>query len=188
MSAPTYKAKEALVRDLKDFISRDPDRIRCFNKAIETAVAGSAEGDEDEMGNEGIKTLDDYLLFCDNLLQWVPKVRSKGDELLQKILVFYYLFDQPSLRGLQTEIQPQNSNKDLSWLSYWLVTFARQQGLFLGTPASATSVYSFYRNETYNNDADLWEEPKHGWVSFNHWFAREWKDIDVARPLSGKGR
>ncbi|KAE8356265.1 phosphatidylserine decarboxylase-domain-containing protein [Aspergillus coremiiformis] len=187
MSAPQYIAKEALVRDLKDFISRDADRTKCFNDAITTAIAGSAEGDEDEMGNEGIRTLDDYLRFCDDLLQWVPKVSSKGDELLQKILVFYWVFDQPALHGLQTEIQPQNSNTDLTWLSYWLVTFARQQGLFLGTPQSAASVYSFYRSEKYNQEAALWEEPKSGWLSFNHWFAREWKDIDSARPLSGSG-
>ncbi|EIT75611.1 hypothetical protein AO1008_08470 [Aspergillus oryzae 100-8] len=184
MSVPQYVAKEALVRDLRDFISRDADRTKRFNDAIATAVAGSA-GAHDEMANEGIKTLDDYLRFCDDLLQWVPKVSSKGDELLQKILVFYWVFDQPALRGLQTEIQPQNSNTDLSWLSYWLVTFARQQGLFLSTPQSAASVYSFYRNEKYNQEADLWVEPKSGWVSFNHWFAREWKDIDSARPLAG---
>ncbi|KAB8226739.1 phosphatidylserine decarboxylase-domain-containing protein [Aspergillus novoparasiticus] len=169
MSVPQYVAKEALVRDLRDFISRDADRTKRFNDAIATAVAGSA-GTHDEMANEGIKTLDDYLRFCDDLLQWVPKVSSKGDELLQKILVFYW---------------PQNSNTDLSWLSYWLVTFAHQQGLFLSTPQSAASVHSFYRNEKYNQEADLWIEPKSGWVSFNHWFAREWKDIDSARPLAG---
>ncbi|KAE8395594.1 phosphatidylserine decarboxylase-domain-containing protein [Aspergillus alliaceus] len=185
MSVPQYVAKEPLVRDLRDFISRDADRTKRFNDAIATALIGSAEGDEDEMANEGIATLDDYLRFCDDLLQWVPKVSSKGDELLQKILVFYWVFDQPALRGLQTEIQPQNSNTDLSWLSYWLVTFARQQGSFLGTPQSAASVYSFYRNEKYNKEAALWAEPKSGWVSFNHWFAREWKDIDSARPLAG---
>ncbi|KAE8167436.1 phosphatidylserine decarboxylase-domain-containing protein [Aspergillus tamarii] len=185
MSVPQYIAKEPLVRDLRDFISRDADRTKRFNDAIATAVAGSAGGEDDEMANEGIKTLDDYLRFCDDLLQWVPKVSSKGDELLQKILVFYWVFDQPALHGLQTEIQPQNSNTDLSWLSYWLVTFARQQGLFLSTPQSAASVYSFYRNEKYNKEAALWAEPKSGWVSFNHWFAREWQDINSARPLAG---
>ncbi|KAE8141665.1 phosphatidylserine decarboxylase-domain-containing protein [Aspergillus pseudotamarii] len=136
------------------------------------------------MANEGIKTLDHYLRFCDDLLQWVPKVSSKGDELLQKILVFCWVFDQPALHGHQTEIQPQNSNTDLSWLSYWLVTFARQQGLFLNTPQSAASMHAFYRNEKYNKEAALWAEPKSGWVSFNHWFAREWQDIDSARPLA----
>ncbi|KAE8341416.1 hypothetical protein BDV24DRAFT_151318 [Aspergillus arachidicola] len=130
MSVPQYVAKEALVRDLRDFISRDADRTKRFNDAIATAVAGSA-GAHDEMANEGIRTLDDYLRFCDDLLQWVPKVSSKGDELLQKILIFYW-------------------------------------GLFLSTPQSAASVHSFYINEKYNQEADLW-----------------WKDIDSARPLAG---
>ncbi|OGM44254.1 phosphatidylserine decarboxylase [Aspergillus bombycis] len=74
-------------------------------------------------------------------------------------------------------------------LSMPVITFEyeklRQQGLFLGTPHSAAAVYSFYRNEKYNQEAGLWAEPKSGWVSFNHRFAREWKDIDTARPLAG---
>lgn len=43
MSVPQYVAKEALVRDLRDFISRDADRTKRFNDAIATAVAGSAD-------------------------------------------------------------------------------------------------------------------------------------------------
>ncbi|KNG91440.1 hypothetical protein ANOM_000446 [Aspergillus nomiae NRRL 13137] len=58
-------------------------------------------------------------------------------------------------------------------------------GLFLGTPQSAASVYSFYRNEKCNQEAGLWAEPKSGWVSFNDWFAQECKDIDTTRPLAG---
>ncbi|PIG82447.1 phosphatidylserine decarboxylase [Aspergillus arachidicola] len=151
MSVPQYVAKEALVRDLRDFISRDADRTKRFNDAIATAVAGSA-GAHDEMANEGIRTLDDYLRFCDDLLQWVPKVSSKGDELLQKILIFYWVFDQPALRGLQTEIQHR------SQLAFLLACNIRAPtGLI----------------------------PEHAAVSFNHWFAREWKDIDSARPLAG---
>lgn len=184
MSTP-YKPKEPIVRDLSDFIYRTEDRTKAFHNAVASAL-DPANGGADEMKAEGIETLDDYIAYVDDLLRWVPRVDTTGDELLNKILVFYWVFDQPALRGLQTEIQPQNSNTDLTWLSYWLVTFAREQGNFLNSPQSAASVYSFYLNENYKKEASLWAEPKSGWLSFNHWFAREWKDIDTARPLDGK--
>ncbi|KAA8650224.1 phosphatidylserine decarboxylase [Aspergillus tanneri] len=135
------------------------------------------------MAAEKIGTLEDYLRFVDSLLRWVPKVSSEQDELLRKILVFNWVFEQPSLRDLQTPIKPENSNDDLTWLSYWLVTFAREQGNFMNRPESMGSVYSFHINSKYDKEKSLWAEPESGWLSFNHWFAREWKDINQARPL-----
>ena len=179
MSAPTYNPKEALVLDLKDFICRCPTRIDSFNSAVDSAI----EDGPDEMGQEKIEDLDSYLKFCDGLLRWVPSVDSPGDELLRKILVFYWVFDQPTVLHHQTPISPESSNEDLSWLSYWLVCFARQQGKFLDTPESAGAVYTFYLNPKYNQEALLWEKPKTGWLSFNHWFARNWKNINKARPI-----
>ncbi|KAJ5110290.1 hypothetical protein N7532_002935 [Penicillium argentinense] len=140
-----------------------------------------------EMGREQIESLDDYIRFCDELLRWVPKVSTKGDELLRKILVFYWVLNQPTIRRFQTPIIPKNANVDLSWLSRWMVRFAREQGQFLDTPQSATAIDTFYRNESYKESAHLWRSPIGGWKSFNHWFARCWKDIDTARPLAAPG-
>lgn len=176
---PTYNSKEALVLDLKDFICRCPARVTQFNTAIQSAIEGAPR----DMGDEKIEDLDGFLKFCEKILRWVPKVDSTGDELLRKILVFYWVFDQTSVLDLQTRISPETSNTDLSWLSYWLVSFARQQGQFLDTPESAGAVYTFYLNPTYNEEACLWEQPKTGWLSFNHWFARSWKNINLARPI-----
>ncbi|KAJ5505147.1 hypothetical protein N7463_008021 [Penicillium fimorum] len=181
LNAPTYNSKEGLVLDLKNFICRCPERVRNFNIAIESAI----DDGPDEMNAEGIKTLDSYLQYCEGLLRWVPNVDTTGDELLRRILVFYWVFDQPSVLGLQTRISPETSNEDLSWLSYWLVCFARQQGQFLSTPESAGLLYTFYLNPKYNQEAALWEKPTSGWQSFNHWFSREWKNIDRARPIDG---
>ncbi|PGH20112.1 hypothetical protein AJ80_03680 [Polytolypa hystricis UAMH7299] len=185
MSDPQYKAKEALVVDLQDFIYRSPERVGKFNTAISSA-RNPKNGGAEEMNAEGIKTLDDYLRFCDDLLRWTPKVSSKGDELLDKLLIFYWVLDQPVIRGLQTPITPASSNVDLSWLSYWLVSYARGMGQFMNTPQSAASIYTFYLNSQYNKEASLWEEPQAGWMSFNHWFARCWRDINEARPIDGE--
>ncbi|KAJ5806542.1 uncharacterized protein N7503_004144 [Penicillium pulvis] len=124
MSAPTYIPKEALVLDFKDFICRCPTRTDGFKSAIDSAI----ENCPDEMGQNKVEHLDTYLSFCDGLLRWVPSVDSLGDELLRKYLVFHWVFDQPTVLHFQTPISPENSNSDLSWLSYWLVCFARQQG------------------------------------------------------------
>ncbi|KGO39125.1 Phosphatidylserine decarboxylase-like protein [Penicillium expansum] len=91
----------------------------------------------------------------------------------------------PSILGLQTPISPETSNDDLSWLSYWLVCFARQQGQFLGIQESAGLLYTFYLNPKYNQEAAFWEKPASGWQSFNHWFSREWKNINSTRPIDG---
>jgi phosphatidylserine decarboxylase len=181
-----YVPKEALVLDLKDFIYRSDERVGKFNTAIADA-RNPKNGGSEEMKAENIQVLDDYFRFCDDLLRWTPKVSSKGDELLRKLLVFYWVLDQPVVRSLQTPITPASSNVDLTWLSYWLVSFARDMGQFMNTPQSAASVYTFYLNEKYNKEADLWEEPSTGWLSFNHWFARSWRNINEARHISGEG-
>jgi len=83
--SPTYESNEALVVDLKDFICRCPTRVMNFNAAIASAIDVGPE----DMEAEGITNLDTYLLYCERLLRWVSEVRSTGDELLRKILVFY---------------------------------------------------------------------------------------------------
>ncbi|KAL4876990.1 phosphatidylserine decarboxylase-domain-containing protein [Aspergillus karnatakaensis] len=137
----TYPPKHPIVRDLVDFINRRTpiyntketrdyplpikvDRLFLFNWAIADAVAGG----EQEMKAECIEDLDGYLKFLDHLVEWTPTVSSTGDEVLRKILVFYWPFNQQALSDLQTPIAPRFTNTDLRWLSYWLVAFARRVG------------------------------------------------------------
>jgi hypothetical protein len=167
MSTPTYKPKSAVVRDLADFICRSNSRVSEFTAAVESARKPE-NGGQNEMDQEKIYTLEDYIKFLDNFILWAPKVSSSGDEVLNKILVFYWVLDQPVLKRYQTTIAPETADTDLKWLSYWLVTFAHEQGKWLDTEESAGSVYSFYRNTKYNKDADQWEEPDDGWKPFNH--------------------
>ncbi|KAG2416290.1 hypothetical protein HFD88_007505 [Aspergillus terreus] len=211
----TYTPKHPIVRDLIDFINRRTpyyntketregplplarDRLFLFNQAIADAVAGG----EQEMTAEGISDLDGYLKFVDHLIEWTPTVSSSGDEVLRKLLVFYWPFNQPALNNLQTPIAPQFTNTDLRWLSYWLVMFARQFGEYMATPESVENIESFYKSQKYGqgpDDADIgtkydkgdrykqWKTPEGGWKSFNEWFSRDWADIDYSRPLDGKG-
>lgn len=183
MSPISYEPKSAVVRDLVDFICRSNSRFAEFTAAVENARKPE-NGGQSEMDQEKIYTLEDYIKFVDHFVRWTPKVSSTGDEVFNKILVFYWVLDQPVLKQYQTAIAPETADTDLKWLSYWLVTFAREQGTWLDSEESAGSLYSFYRNSKYNKEADEWEEPENGWKSFNHWFGRQWKDINVSRPVA----
>lgn len=212
----TYKPKHAIIQDLIDFINRQTpiinnertkeeelplkvNRLALFNMAIATAIAQG----EKEMGDEHITDLDSYLKFADEFIEWTPTVSSEGDEVLRKILVFYWPFNQQELSDLQTPIAPTFTDTDLRWLSYWLVAYARQLGEYMSTPESVGNIWSFYTSHKYGqgpDDADKgtkydkekdrykqWKVPEGGWKSFNQWFSREWADIDYSRPLDGKG-
>ncbi|KAI1442340.1 putative phosphatidylserine decarboxylase [Annulohypoxylon stygium] len=175
---------EPLVQDFKNWIYRSRDRRHDFHEAIKTAKDVN-NGGAGEMSLENINTLEDYFRFCNDFLRWVPKVDTASDAVLRKILVFYWIFNQPDVEIYQTQITPANAGTDPTWLSYWQVLYARQIGSFLDTKDSTSGIDSFYKNPIYNTEADKWEDPPGGeWASFNQFFARHWKDIDEARPLN----
>lgn len=179
---------DPLVVDLSEYIYRDERRTEQFELAIQ-AACDPANGGSEEMAAENIGSIDDYLDFCNRLLRWAPEVSTAGDEVLRKILVFYWVFNQNNLSNYQTTINPASINDDPQWLSYWQVIFAREMGQFLSTRESAAHVDTFYKNTQYNQEKDKWQDPpKDGWASFNQFFARCWKDIDVARPLAPEDR
>ncbi|KAJ5589126.1 hypothetical protein N7537_011804 [Penicillium hordei] len=114
------------------------------------------------------------------MIEWTPTVSSKGDEVLRKILVFYWLFKQQELSDLQTSIAPALTDTDLRWLSYWLAAYTRDtygQG-----PGDADKGTKYDKGDRYTQ----WKSPDGGWKSFNQWFSRELVDIDYSRPMDGK--
>lgn len=172
-----------LVQDFKEFVLRDPKRHEDFDLAIKFAIE-PINGGSEEMAAENIATLEDYFRYCNDLLHWVPRVSTTNDELLRKILVFYWVFNQENLAKYQTGINPASIADDPKWLSYWLVIYAREIGRFLDTKKSAEGIETFYKNSKYNEEAAKWQDaPEGGWASFNQFFARHWKNIDDARPL-----
>lgn len=179
---PTVYA--SIVEDLKAFVTRYPAREIQFRQAIYDAT-NPANGGAEEMKAEGINTLEDYFRYCQDLLHWVPTVTSGNNELLRKLLVFHWVLNQPSVIDLQTPVNPAATNDNPTWLSYWQVSYAREIGRWLSTKESTGGIQSFYDNATFNQEAHLWQDPPAGgWESFNQFFARRWKDVDVARPLS----
>ncbi|KAF3056551.1 Phosphatidylserine decarboxylase proenzyme 2 [Daldinia childiae] len=189
MTTPKY---DPLVQDLVNFVYRTEDRNQSFSQAVKSATDPKNGGDG-EMSQENISTLEDYFRFCDDLLKWVPAVDTTvdttDDALLRKLLVFYWVFNQPSVADYQTSIKPENAGSDPKWLSYWQVVYARALGSFLSTKESTSKIWTFYENPLYNQESKLWQdppEPNNEWASFNQFFSRKWKDIDIARPLDQK--
>ena len=140
-----------------------------FNKAITTAhQSGIVE-------MQSTKTLQDYLFFINSLLRWVPSEDWQGKDIYNDLCKFYFVFDQPSVKKLQSSIQPEDIKEKLSWISDWLVRYAIEMGKFLDTPDSITeqSLASFKKSPNYNMDDYI--EPRGGWRTFNELFARNFK-------------
>jgi len=136
-----------------------------------------------------IKTLDQFYFYVDALVTWIPEIRVwdwDGEALHERtpylrITQFYYYFNQPQLEALQSPIEPVEGAK-LSPISLWLRDFAVEWGEFLDTEASHKYLESFKYAPEYNWQ-DYTKSPEE-YESFNAFFARTFKDIDVQRPVA----
>ncbi|EFY86616.1 hypothetical protein J3458_019586 [Metarhizium acridum] len=168
---------------VQDFINVVDGR-KGWRENFETAITTARRDAEDDMNHQKIHNLADFFRYVNDFLHWVPRVDGTGDEVLRKICVFYWVFDQPSVRGYQSKLDPNNTEGPLTFMSYWLVNYAQQLGSFLDRPESLTTqtLDTFYNNPNYNAEADQWLEPRGGWKSFNQFFARHLKP--GSRPIS----
>jgi phosphatidylserine decarboxylase len=160
---------EKVITELKAKINTEPGWLSKFNSAITSARSSGIR----EMAP--IKTLEDFYLFINALLLWVPCEDIQGTDVYNHFCLFYFVLDQPSTKPLQTPILPGPNPETLSWLSSWMVRYASAQGQFLDTPASVTdeSLASFRASPNYNMGDYL--EPRGGWKTFNELFARNFK-------------
>lgn len=146
-----------------------------FQKALD-AVA-----DQRIAALASIRTLDDYLAFIDAMVRWAP--RESGDSRLvhDKLVEFYFVLDQPSLKALQSPIVPGGSREPLTPLSSWIVEFAQAWGRYLDEPESAAHVDSFRTNPAFHWDDYM--PPPSSYRTFNQFFARHVKP--GRRPVAG---
>jgi phosphatidylserine decarboxylase precursor len=121
----------------------------------------------------GIRALEDYLSFLDDMVVWAP--REQHDSLLvhDKLVTFHFLLDQPALRPLQSARDRTAAVPELSPLSAWIVDFARAWGAYLDTTDSAVHVDTFRTNPAFRWD-DYMASPS-GYLTFNQFFARHVK-------------
>ena len=96
-------------------------------------------------------------------------------DLLPRRLVLRPVLDDP--------IEPVAGSK-LSPISTWLRQFAVEWGNFLDTEASRRYLESFKYAPEYNWQD--YEKPPEAYASFNEFFARTFKDIEVQRPVAAR--
>lgn len=140
-----------------------------FNKAIENARRSNIPDIED------IRNLDDYLVWINDLLHWVPTEDRPGREVYNHLCKFHFILDQPPVLGLQNRVVPHHEAPPLTPLSAWMVKYAKTMGAFLDTPESLTpeSLRTFYESPSYNMSDYM--VPHGGWKTFNQFFARNFK-------------
>ena len=158
-----------------------------YRQFFEIAIEEVSEQKIPEL--ERIKTLDQFYYYVDALVTWIPEIRVwdwDGKTLHERtvylrITQFYYYFNHPKLQALQSPIEPIEG-KTLSPISLWLRDFAVEWGEFLGTSASCKYLESFkYAPEYAWQD---YEKSPPDYESFNAFFARTFKDINIQRPVA----
>lgn len=177
-----YIPRQQATKALKDIIEANYYG-RFFENAIKTVSAQHIP----EL--DRIKTLAQFYYYLDALVTWIPEIRVwdwDGETLHERtvylrITQFYYYFNQPELEALQSPIAPLKGAK-LSPISRWLRDFAVEWGEFLDTKASRKYLESFkYAPEYTWQD---FEKPPEDYPSFNAYFIRMFKDIDIQRPVA----
>ncbi|KAI0631145.1 phosphatidylserine decarboxylase-domain-containing protein [Trametes polyzona] len=161
-----------IVQQLRDRIDQDSEFKEDFEKAIVEVKAYNLP----EFDN--IKTLDDYLTYCESYLRWVPRENSDGTSIFAHICRLYFVLNQPSMVGYQSQISP-DTYPPYTWLSEWLIQYAKEMGRWMDSPESINeeSIRTFYNTPSYHME----DYVRAHWRTFNEFFARDIKKS--VRPI-----
>lgn len=177
-----YVPRQRATRELKALIDGN-----YYRAAFEEAIKAVSTQKVPEL--DRIKTLDQFYFYVDALVTWIPEIRVwswNGEDLHERtvylrITQFYFYFNHPQLEALQSPVAPLKG-AELSPISRWLRDFAVEWGAFLDTPASRQYLESFKYAPEYSWQD--YEKPPEAYATFNEYFARTFRDIDVQRPVA----
>lgn len=112
-----------------------------------------------------IYSLDDFILWCNDLLTWPPIENDEHTNIDYKLTVIYFFFNQLRLKLLP------NRNLLLSWM----IEYVKELGIFYDSTQSLTSksLQTLYNIPEYRLD-EYMQDPS-GWKTFNQFFARRIK-------------
>ncbi|MCH5217924.1 MAG: phosphatidylserine decarboxylase [Muribaculaceae bacterium] len=143
------------------------------------------------IGMEDIKTVEDYINWCNDQLSWIPVENRYGKEVYKHVCKFYFILDQSPVKELQNAVVPHDKMQPLTPLSAWMRDWVIALGAWMDQPGSITpaSVKTFYDAPAYNMDE--YTCPRGGWKTYNQLFARNTKpgyrpiaDIDNPRVIT----
>lgn len=164
----------ASTRELAPVVKELENKIKTtsgWTQRFETAVKTAHDSGIVEM--QAVTTLAEYLAKINEWLYWVPKENEDGRDVYNRICLFYFVVNQPTVKDLQDPIKPEAINIKDSWLSDWLYRYSEELGQFLDTPESIGEIQTFWASPPYNMREYV--EPRGGWRDFNDWFARSVK-------------
>ena len=167
MAAAVARPFNPVVKNLEDHIKNTPG----WTQRFEDAVKKSQDSGIIEM--QAVNSTSDYLQKINEWLYWVPKENEEGRDVYNRICLFYYVMNQPTVKELQDPIDPAAINIQNSWLTDWMHTYADELGKFLDSPESMGEIQTFWDSPPYNMKEYI--EPRGGWRDFNDWFARSVK-------------
>lgn len=177
-----YEPTQPITQKLKAIIGEN-----YYQEAFESAIERVSKQKIPEL--DAIETLYQFYYYVDALATWIPEIRVwdwNGEQMHERtvylrITQFYYYFNQRELEALQSPVLPEEGAR-LSPISAWLRDFAVEWGSFLDTAESKKYLESFKYAPEYNWQ-DYEREPQE-YATFNEFFARKFKDIDVQRPVA----
>lgn len=178
----SYEPEQSATKVLKAIIEQ-----HYYGSSFEDALTTVSTQKIPEL--DRIKTLEQFYFYVDALVTWIPEIRVwdwEGEHLHERtvylrITQFYYYFNQPQLEALQSPVAPVQGAK-LSPISRWLRDFAVEWGAFLDTQESKKYLESFkYAPEYTWQD---YEKPPGEYATFNEYFGRKFKEIEVQRPVA----
>ena len=172
----TTKVYQTVVQELKDKIDEEG-----WGPIFEKAIQSSRGFRLPEL--QDITSLESYLDDINEWLSWVPREDASGNVIYHRIAIFYFILNQPSLKHLHPSATPESLKEPLTWLSDWLLRYAKTLGRFLDSPQSIDNhaVQSFKDSPSFH--LDDYVEPPGSWKTFNEFFARNLKP--GRRPIDG---
>ena len=167
-----------VVQKLVDLMNENGWRPK-FEEALKKAQSYNVIGMED------IKTVDDWINWCNAQLSWVPTENRYGKEVYKHVCKFYFILDQSPVKELQNAVVPHDKMQPLTPLSAWMRDWVNALGEWMDNPDSLTpeSEKTFYESPLYNMDEYI--RPRGGWKTYNQLFARRTKP--GYRPIAAIG-
>jgi phosphatidylserine decarboxylase len=161
---------EPVMERFKKFLDEDPKLVEDLDKSVEKAI----KYDIKEMKQLCIIDRWSFMVYMNKLLRWTPEETFDGKDVFYHLVMFYFVLNQPPFGNYQTAILPENYGK-ISWMSQWLVDYARAVGAFCDKPESLTEEQLKTFHESPNYKMSNYIEPRGGWKTFNQFFARSFK-------------
>ncbi|KAM5536142.1 hypothetical protein V8D89_010241 [Ganoderma adspersum] len=163
-----------IVKELFNYFCENPDFKAAFELSFKKARAINLKEWKEYGIGESVYSYFDYM---DKYVLWVPSENVCGKNVYNHICIFYFILDLPPLRDYQSPIHP-SSRGPWTWLSEWLIKYAKEMGKWMEEPGSITEecIETFVESPAYRDKgvSSFYEQyPRKEWKSFNEFFARE---------------